>query len=257
MVKSVRLLAALSLFSITAAAQWINYPTPGLPRTPDGKPNLNAPVPKTNGHPDLSGIWVTDNNNYFMSLTGDTKSDPVPYQPWAKALVDKNIANQHRDDPLALCLPPGVPRVNTNVFHPFKIIQTARETIFLYETSANDVFREVFTDGRPLPKDPQPSWKGYSVGKWEGDTFVVDTVGFNDRGWLDTEKGRPQTEALHVTERFRRPSFGALELAITIDDPKAYTKPWTSKFTVRLQADTELLETVCENQRGLEHLFAK
>ena len=258
MALSVRLLGICSVFAITAAAQWLNYPTPGIPRTADGKPNLNAPVPKTaDGKPDLSGIWLVADNTYFMSLTGDAKDDPVPYQPWAKAVVDQHVAAQHKDDPLALCLPPGVPRVNTNVFHPFKIIQTQREVIMLYETSANDVFREVFTDGRPLPKDPQPSWKGYSVGKWDGDTFVVDTIGFNDRGWLDTEKGRPQTEALHVTERFHRSNFGTLDIGITIDDPKAYTKPWSSKMTVHLQPDTELLETVCENQRGLEHLLTK
>jgi hypothetical protein len=132
-----------------------------------------------------------------------------------------------------------------------------RELVILYETSTNEVFREVFTDGRPLPKDPQPSWKGYSVGRWEGDTMVVDTIGFNDRGWIDTEMGRPQTEALHVTERFRRRNTGNLEIAITIDDPKAYTKPWTAKISLGLIPDTELIESVCENSRGVEHMVGK
>jgi hypothetical protein len=132
-----------------------------------------------------------------------------------------------------------------------------RELVMLYETSTNDVFREIFTDGRPLPKDLQPSWKGYSVGKWEGDTMVVDSIGFNDRGWLDTAMGRPQTEALHVTERFRRRNVGNLEIGITIDDPKAYTKPWTAKVNLGLVPDTELIETVCENSRNVEHMVGK
>jgi len=127
----------------------------------------------------------------------------------------------------------------------------------LYETSTNEVFREVFTDGRPLPKDPQPSWKGYSVGRWGGDTMVVDTIGFNDRGWIDTDKGHPQTEALHVTERFRRRNAGTMEIGITIDDPKAYTKPWSAKFNLKLVPDTELIETVCENSRNTEHMVGK
>jgi len=250
------LVAALAVLSVKA--QWLNYPTPGIPRTPDGKPNLAAPAPKTaDGKPDLSGLWVVGDNTQFMDLTAGQKGEEVPYQPWARALAESRQKDLHKDDPLALCLPPGVPRVNTNVFHPFKILQLPRELVILYETSANDVFREVFTDGRPLPKDPQPSWKGYSVGKWEGDTMVVDSTGFNDRGWIDTEKGRPQTEALHVTERFRRKDFGNLEIGITIDDPKAYTKPWSSKLNLHLVPDSELLETVCENQRGIEHLLGK
>jgi len=154
-------------------------------------------------------------------------------------------------------MPPGVPRVEAHSGHPFKIIQMSRELVMLYETSSNGVFREVFTDGRPLPKEPQPSWKGYSVGKWEGDTMVVDTIGFNDRGWLDTEMGRPQTEALQVTERFRRLNVGSMEIGITINDPKAYTKSWTAKINLKLIPDTELIETVCENSRGIEHMVGK
>jgi hypothetical protein len=154
-------------------------------------------------------------------------------------------------------MPPGVPRVDTHGDHPFKIIQMPREVVILYETSTNEVFREIFTDGRPLPVVSKTSWKGYSVGKWDGDTLVVDTIGFNERGWIDTGMGRPQTEALHVTERFRRLSIGKLELGITIDDPKAYTKPWNVKFNVNLLPDTELMESVCENSRNVEHMVGK
>ena len=163
--------------------------------------------------------------------------------------------NLHKDDPLTLCMPPGVPRVN--IIAPFKIIQTPALVIVLYETTATSDFRQIFTDGRPLPKDPQPTWLGYSVGAWEGDVLKVDTTGFNDRGWLDTEKGHPQTDALHVVERFRRLDFGHMEIAITIDDPKAYTKPWTLTVKEHLLPDTELLEMICENSRGIEHLVGK
>lgn len=244
--------------TITASAQWLSYPTAGLPRTPDGKPNLDAPAPTSaNGKPDLSGIWIPADTTYFMDLAADLKPEGPPYQPWAKALAEQRQGGVHKDDPLAQCMPPGVPRVETHGGHPFKIIQMPREMVMLYETSTNDVFREVFTDGRPLPKEPQPSWRGYSVGTWAGDALVVDSIGFNARGWLDTEMGRPQTEALHVTERFRRTSVGKLEIGITIDDPKAYTKPWTAKVQLHLVPDTELIETTCENSRNVEHMVGK
>jgi hypothetical protein len=241
-----------------ASAQWFNYPSAGLPRTRDGKPDLAAPTPKTaDGKPDLSGIWLPADGSHFMDLAADLKPADPPYQPWAKALALQREGAVHKDDPLAQCMPPGVPRVETHGGHPFKIIQMPRELVILYETSTNDVFREIFTDGRPLPETQQPSWKGYSVGKWEGDTMVVDTTGFNSRSWLDTDKGRPLTEALHLTERFRRLNVGKLEIGITIDDPKAYTKPWNAKINLGLVPDTELIETVCENSRGVEHMVGK
>ncbi len=254
----VRILVFVTISVAAASAQWLDYPTAGLPRTPDGKPNLSAPAPKTaDGKPDLSGIWLPAETKYFMDLGADLKPQDVPYQPWAKALAAQRQNGVHKDDPLAQCLPPGVPRVETHGGHPFKILQMPSELVVLYETSTNEVFREIFTDGRPLPKDPQPSWKGYAVGKWEGDTLVVDTIGFNDRGWIDTGMGRPQTEALHVTERFRRRNIGNMEIGITIDDPKAYTKPWSAKVNLRLVPDTELMETVCENSRNTEHMVGK
>jgi hypothetical protein len=246
------------VMAVGAPGQWLNYPTAGLPRTPDGKPDLAAPTPKTgDGKPDLSGIWLPADNTHFMDLAADLKPEDTPYQPWARDVAAHRQEGLHKDDPLAQCMPPGVPRVETHGAHPFKIIQMPRQLVILYETSTNDVFREVFTDGRPLPKDPQPSWKGYSVGRWEGDALVVDTIGFNNRGWIDTEKGRPQTEALHVTERFRRRNIGSMELGITIDDPKAYTKPWSASINLKLIPDTELMETACENSRGTEHMVGK
>ncbi|HEY6333053.1 MAG TPA: hypothetical protein VI756_27265 [Blastocatellia bacterium] len=254
----------LSSTAVPSTAQWLNYPTFGIPRTADGKPNLSAAAPKApDGKPDLSGIWVTREQqstfgpwkSHFMDLAVDLKPEDAPFQPWAKEVSQQRQDNLHKDDPLAKCMPPGVPRINT--ISPFKIVQTPRLVIILYETTAYSTFRQIFTDGRPLLKDPQPTWLGYSTGTWEGDVLKVDTLGFNDRGWIDTGIGRPQTEALHVIERFRRVDFGNMEIAITIDDPKAYTKPWTTNLKVYLLPDTELLEMSCENSRGTEHMVGK
>jgi len=257
-------LVLLLMALVPLSAQWVNYPTHGIPRTADGKPDLAARAPKTpDGKPDLSGIWVTSEQqstyppwqSHFMDLAVDLKPEEAPFQPWAKALSQQRQDNLHKDDPLARCMPPGVPRINT--IAPFKIVQTGQLIVVLYETSANSAFRQIFTDGRPLPKDPQPAWLGYSTGTWEGNVLKVDTIGFNDRGWIDTAIGHPQTEALHVIERFRRSDFGHMEIAVTIDDPKAYTKPWNANLKVRLMPDTELMEMTCENSRGLEHLVGK
>ncbi len=245
----------LAATSVPVSAQWLKYPTAGTPRTAEGKPDLSAPAPKTpDGKPDLAGIWEADDSRHFFDLTADSKQE-VPFQPWARALSQQRQDNLHKDDPLALCMPPGVPRINT--IAPFKIIQTPPVVIVLYETTSTSAFRQIFTDGRPLPKDPQPTWLGYSVGTWEGGALKVDSVGFNDRDWLDTLIGHPQTDALHVIERFRRIDFGHMEIAVTIDDPKAYTAPWTGRFTVHLLPDTEILEMICENQRGIEHMVGK
>lgn len=150
-------------------------------------------------------------------------------------------------------MPPGVPRLNV-LNAPFKIVYTPVVTVMLYETRSAQTFRQVFTDGPPLPDAPEPTWLGYSVGRWEGDTFIVDTTGFRDGGWLDTQKARPHSDALHVTERFRRPAFGRIEAVVTITDPKAYVRPWTVKLPFRLLADTELMEMLCENhEKTMEH----
>ena len=247
---------ALSTTAPALRAQWLNYRTPGVPRTADGKVNLSAPAPNApDGKPDLSGVWEAL-NGYFGDLAKDLPPDAVIMQPWAKALQAEREARDHRDDPLAQCMPPGVPRIDTSADvapHPFKIVQTPALVVLLYETSANSTFRQVFLDGRPLPTDPQPTWLGYSVGRWEGSTLVVDTIGFNGRSWVDTGKGRPQTEAAHVTERFTRRDFGHLEIQITIDDSKAYAKPWQVKVPARLLADTDLIETYCENEKDQAH----
>ena len=157
------------------------------------------------------------------------------------------------DDPYGYCLPPGTPRINFGG-GPFRILQTPRMTALLYETLVGMTFRQVFSDGRPLPEAAEPTWLGYSVGRWEGDTFIVETTGFRDGGWLDTRKARPHSDALRVTERFRRPDLGHLELTITIDDPKAYMAPWTVKATLDLLADSELVETFCDgHDKTMEH----
>lgn len=257
------MLARLVLFAAAASLaypQWITYPTPGIPRTADGKPNLQAPLPRMpNGKPNLQGIWTTK-ADYFKDLATDIEPN-VPMLPSAKALVDQRQSDDHIGDELAHCMPQGVPRMDTSnsgdALHPFKIVQTPELVVLLYETSANSIFRQVFLDGRPLPKDPQPSWLGYSIGHWDGDSLVVETTGFNGRAWLDTFVGHPQTDAGHVTERFTRRDFGHMDLRITIDDPKAYSKPWTVTLPYTLMADTELLETVCENEKDRSHAITK
>lgn len=253
---SVACLAALLLLvPPPVQAQWLNYRIPGIPRTPDGKVDLSAPTPRTpDGKPDLSGTWESE-AGYFGNLARDLKPGEVLMHPWAEVQVKENLRNLHKDDPMVACLPPGVPRINMGgsraMPHPFKIVQTPSLVVLLYETSTNQTFRQVFLDGRPLPADPQPTWLGYSVGRWEGDTLVVETTGFNGRAWLDTSSGHPQTEAAGVTERFTRRDFGHLEIDITIDDAKAYFKPWRVKVPVNLLPDTDLIETFCENEKDL------
>jgi len=249
--------AALGLMLSTPSfAQWLDYPTSGIPRLPNGKPNLEAPAPKTaDGKPDLSGLYDIDSGRLFQNIGADIRPQDLPLQPWAAALARQREQDNRKDDPYSHCLPPVVPRINSGN-RPFKILQLPGLVVILYETGY--IFRQIFTDGRPLPKDPQPAWLGYSVGKWEGDTFVVDTIGFKDQGWLDGNKGNPHSDAMHVTERFRRVNFGRLELQETIDDPKAYTKPFTVKHSLHLLADSEILENICnENEKDAVHLVGK
>jgi len=240
---------AVVLTSAATGAQWLNHATPGIPRLPDGKPNLSAPPPRlADGHPDLSGIWDVGNMLYFHDLARGLKPGEVQLTPWAAAIRKQRMDRNHVDDPYGYCLPLGVPRINTR--SPFKILQTPQLTAFLHETFVGMIFRQVFTDGRPLPtiSEAEPAWLGYSVGKWDGDAFVVDTVGFRDRGWLSAMQAYPHSDALHVTERWRRTDVGHMELTVTIDDPKAYVKPWTNKIPLVLLPDTELLEAFCDNQ---------
>ncbi len=230
-------------------AQWLHYPTVGTPRLPDGKPNLSAPAPRLpDGRPDLSGIWSVGNQLYFHDLAAGLKPGEVVLTPWAAAVRKQRMDRDHVDDPYSQCLPLGVPRIDTR--SEFKIVQTPGLTVFLHEMYVGMTFRQVFTDGRPLPKpgDTEPTWLGYSVGRWDGDSFVVDTTGFRDGGWLSAREAYPHSDALHVTERFRRTDFGHMELTVSIDDPKAFVKPWTNKIALRLTPDTELLEAFCDNQ---------
>jgi hypothetical protein len=244
-------LLAVFLMAAPPAPQWLNHPTKGVPRTADGKPNLSAPVPRTpDGKPDLSGLW-RPTPGYVGDITRGLESGAqVPFQPWAEELFKRRRANDSRDDPTANCIVGGVPRSDL-VGYPFKVLQVPGMMVILYE--AVHSYRQIFSDGRTLPKDfLKPAWFGFSVGRWDGDTFVVETAGFNDNVWLDNA-GRPATEHLRVTERFRRKDFGHMDIQITIDDPKAYTKPWTVTQPLTLQADDELIEYICnENNKYFE-----
>jgi len=260
--------AIFVLAMTTAGAQWINYPTAGVPRTADGKPNLAAPAPKTaDGKPDLSGIWSWDHNRpcppdgcpdqpvgqEFINIGWAIKGG-LPYQPWASEFVKQNRATNSKDDPQSKCLPRGSVRTLTDGLLK-KFVQVPGLLVILTERNAS--YRQIFTDGRPLPADPNPSWNGYSSGKWEGDTLVVQSNGFREGTWLDTG-GSPLTESAKVTEKFRRPNFGTLEIEITVDDPKAYTKPWTITLKQPIVVDTELLDYIClENEKDTSHFVAK
>jgi len=248
-------IAILGLLGAPAYGQWVKTPGAKIPRGPDGKPNLSAPAPKSaDGHPDLSGIWESGGAKYILNLAADLKPGDVPFQPWAKALVDQRADGSHSgEDPLANCLPSGVPRVNASP-PPWKVIQKSDVIAILYESV--NTWRQIFLDGRELGKDFPPAFLGYSTGKWDGDTLVVDTRGFNGKTWLD-QTGKPTSDALHVTERFRRTDFGHMDIQITIDDPKVYTKPWTVKEQVRLLPNTDVMENVCENNLDVPHLGGK
>jgi len=263
-----------------ASAQWLNYPTPGTPRAKDGKPKLSAPTPRaSNGKPDLSGVWQVapdpaemqrkigdvgtfvvpgddprEFSPYFFNILADFKPAEAPIRPEAAAVFGLHAKAFGKEFPYTRCLPMGMPETEL-IGVPFKIIQTPGVTAVLYEI--DNTFRQIYTDGRPLPADPQPSWAGYSTGRWEGDTLVVDTAGFNDRGWLDAF-GHPHSEALKIQERFRRRDFGHMEMQITIEDAKTFTKPFTIKVNHLLVPDSDILETVCaENERDRAHFADK
>jgi hypothetical protein len=244
---------AAVLVALPLAGQWFRIPNPNAPRTKDGRLDLGAPAPrKANGQPDLSGVWEPANLRYLTSLDSDGVN--VPFRPWSMEVFRRNQASEGKADPDANCTFPGVPRIDS-VPGPVKIVEGPGLTIFLYE--AFTTFRQIHTDGRALPQDPNPTWMGYSVGKWQGNTFVVDSLGFNDRTWLDNA-GHPHSEALHITERFRRRDYGHMEIEITIDDPKAYLRPWTVKEELRLVPEGEILEFLCtENNKDVQHLVGK
>src|SRR5262245_7340797 len=232
-----------SLNPAVARAQWLNDPTPGIPRLADGRPDLSAPAPRTaDGKPDLSGVWRGAGPIYRFNIAQDLDTKDV--QPWAEALFLKRVRESRKDSPLARCMPVSIPF--HNFFNLTRIVQTPGLTMIVYE-SPNSPHRTVFTDGRELPKDPNPNLLGYSVGRWEGDTLVITSAGFSDRGWLDSS-GHPQTESLRITERLRRRDFGHMDFEMTIDDPKVFTRPFTMKMERLLAPDTDLLEDACENE---------
>ena len=246
---------ALTAFVTPLAAQWLQHPTPGIPRTADGKPNLTAPPPRTaDGKSDLTGLWDmpldTAVGNIAVRNVGDLK--PADVQPWAQALVQQRAENFGKDNPRYRCLPQG-PGYGTDGGMK-RFLQTPAMIVILNEDLT---YRQIFMDGRALETNPDPSWMGYSVGHWDKDTLVVESSGFNDRTWI--HDGYPHTEALRMTERYRRTDFGHLEIAVTFQDPGAYSKAWTVAIRAQLAADTEMLESVCnENRdRGQEHWVGK
>jgi hypothetical protein len=249
-----RILCAVAL-AVSAKAQWLNYPTPGLPRTANGKPNLTAPSPRApGGKPDFSGLWMLGAGpGHTANVVASLKQSDV--EPWADELYKKRLGDFGKDDPwTADCLPAGPREILSGGGGPARILQTPAIIAFLYEDLT---YRQIFLDGRPLPKDPNPAFMGYSVGRWEGDTLVIESTGFNDRSWLDMG-GHPHTEALHTTERYRRTSFGHMDVQVTFDDPKAYKQPWTISFGANFAPDTEMLESVCaENERDRAHLVGR
>ena len=243
---------APAFLAMPIAAQWISYPSPGIPRTKDGKPDLSAPAPRTpDGKPDFSGIWEVPTHKYLENLASD--SPDVGMLPWAAKLYKERQENEGKDRPSARCLPHSVTDFDAH-FTPKKVIQTPGVLLLLFE--AYHSFRQVFTDGRPLPVDREPAWFGYSVGKWEGDTLVADTVGINEKTWLD-DAGHPHSDAMHIIERFRRRDLGHMEVQVTIDDPKTYKKPWSVTIPWDLMPDTELMDWVCENEKDYQHLVGK
>jgi hypothetical protein len=258
------LAATLLMLPAPVSAQWMKSSDGSIPRTRDGEPNLSARAPKApDGKPDLSGVWLADRelktnrvnvenmpfSRFFIDVTADLKPGDVPFQPWAADLFKQRLQEGGKGSPTAHCKPTGVPRINTAPV-PYKIVQTPRLILILYEEDT--VFRQIFLDGRKPVQDPEPRWMGYSSGRWEGDTLVVDTTGFNDQSWIDAV-GHPHTEALHVIERFRRTDAGHIEIEMTIDDPKAYTKPFTYTQRTTLIPDEDLLEYFCsENEKDVQ-----
>ena len=285
--KTLVLTAALAISASTLAAQWVHYPTAGVPRKADGKVNMSAPAPRlADGKPDFSGVWMTGEPN--MPRTGglsspkeaasprqsqnpnDTVGDAsnirasrqmanigvdlpggLPYQPWLVPIVKKRTDNLAIDDPHIRCMPDNFIRAY-GLPHLLKFVHTPNLLVVLNEVNAG--YRQVFTDGRPLPEDPTPSWQGYSSAKWSGDTLVIDTIGLRDDTWIDWN-GSVVTQAAKVREQIRRPDFGHLEVTITVDDPKAYTKPWTVTLNQKIVVDSDLIDEVClENEQSLQHL---
>jgi hypothetical protein len=248
--------AAISFCASAARAQWISYPAKNVPRKADGKVDVDAAPRRTaDGKIDLQGFWAPTNPvKYLLNLAADYKSEDIPLQPWARDVYNERIDNNGKDHPGVRCWPSGIPEKD-NIPDGLKLVQTPDLVILLHESRT--IYRQIFTDGRPFPKDVQPAWMGYSIGRWDGDTLVVETIGQNGKTWLDM-RGLPGTEALKVTERFTRRTIGKMDLEVTIDDPKAYTKPWKVNMSWTLLPDAELIESICEeNSKDLAHMVGK
>jgi hypothetical protein len=249
MSRVVMFLATWMLIGSGAAAQWLTLKTPGLPRMPDGRPNLTAPAPRQARTPDLSGLWRISAVGYTNQVTTDLNDDEI--DPSAAVLFNERQDNLFVDDPAAFRCLPGGPRLIYGPMNLVRIVQTPTMIVILYEEL---LYRQIFMDGRALPKDPNPSFMGYSVGHWEGDTLVVESTGFNDTTWLDYG-GHPHSEALRVTERIRRTDFGHMQIDVRIEDPTYYRRAWTVPASAELAADTEMIEYVCgENEKDRSHL---
>jgi hypothetical protein len=254
------------------AAQWVRHPTADVPKKADGSPDLTAPTPRLpDGKPDFSGIWRPFNPNRCKPGTGgfvecglELGGSPLarnlgaslpgglPYQPWADAIVKARTADDSRDDPHVRCLPDNPPRTWT-LPHLTRAIHTPTLLALLYEVNA--MYRQIFVDGRPLPEDPTPAWNGYSTARWEDDTLVVQTAGFRDDLWLDMI-GSPLSGAATMIERIRRPNYGSLEIELTVDDPKVYTRPWTVSLKQTIALDMELIDEFClENEKSYQRMI--
>jgi hypothetical protein len=262
------MIVAVGAISAPALGQWLDYPTPGVPRTPEGAPDLKAPAPRTaEGTPDFSGMWFAnvpakdyctekdciqeermarEQINLGIKLDGG-----LPYTEWSKGEMAIRRANGGREDPHTYCLPPNFPRAWTLPQY-IKIVQTPSLMVLLHEFNA--AYREVFMDGRPLPEDPNPTWNGYSTAHWDGDTLVIETNGIRDDMWLDIQ-GSPVTESARVTERLTRSNFGIMRVEIAVDDPKAYTRPWSVTVEMAVQVDTTMLEEICLDDEQDVELF--
>lgn len=263
-----RTAAVLFLLSTPILAQWLNYPTAGVPKNSQGQPDLNAPTPRTaDGKPDLSGMWEPLKNKpcpkegcadfqmpqEFTNIGWSLKGG-LPYQKWAADLRKARMAENGKGDPGSHCMPTGLVKLHTTALLK-KIIQTPGLIVILNERNVE--FRQIFTDGRPPLSDPDPTFNGFSTGKWDGDTLVVQTNGIRDGEWLD-RSGNPLTDAAKITEKFRRPNYGRLEIELTVDDPKAYTKPWTVNLVQTIVLNTEFFDYYCiDNETDVAHLVGK